>query len=402
MGERKVLNKYIPPDFDPAKVPRGKRPADGQIKVRMMLPMSICCQTCGNFISKGTKFNSRKEDAKGETYLGLRIFRFYFRCPRCSGEIAMKTDPERSDYIGTSDEFEFECLNGFSLESALAIAKGRNGFSGFSRTSFVFSRALSSLSLSLCCPVLLTVIIIIITTITTTVESGASRNYEPWKGEKTANELKERERREAEEGDEMKKLENKTKASKREMDLNAALDEMKSLSARHARMDFDGVVANVAKMGEREREKREMEEEMRAKKMYEMAVRESKAREEKKQQQQQRERGEDARTNTNNDNKSADEREHKKLEDIYSEDEEEKEARDAEEARLRRRKIIEDVGEEHGTKKTFEKENTKTKKKLAIQRVATSADAKVEKEEAQAPVVPPSALLAQHYSSSSE
>ena len=38
----------------------------------------------------------------------------------------------------------------------------------------------------------------------------------------------------------MKKLENKTKASKREMDLNAALDEMKSLSARHARMDFDG------------------------------------------------------------------------------------------------------------------------------------------------------------------
>ena len=262
-----------------------------------------------------------------------------------------------------------------------------------------------ALSLSLCHPVLLTVLIIIIITIitTTTVESGASRNYEPWKGEETANELKERERQEAEEGDEMKKLENKTKASKREMDLNAALDEMKSLSARHARMDFDGVVANVAKMGEREREKREMEEEMRAKKMYEMAVRESKAREEKKQQQQQRERGEDARTNTNNDNKSADDKgENKNLEDIYSEDEEEKEARDAEEARLRRRKIIEDVGEEHGTKKTFEKENTKTKKKLAIQRVATSADAKVEKEEAQAPVVPPSALLAQHYSSSSE
>ena len=263
-----------------------------------------------------------------------------------------------------------------------------------------------SLSLSLCHPVLLTVLIIIIITIitTTTVESGASRNYEPWKGEETANELKERERQEAEEGDEMKKLENKTKASKREMDLNAALDEMKSLSARHARMDFDGVVANVAKMGEREREKREMEEEMRAKKMYEMAVKESKAREEKKQQQKQRERGEDARTNTNNDTKSADDKgEHKKLEDIYSEDEEEKEARDAEEARLRRRKIIEDVGEEHGTKKTFEKETTKTKKKLPIKRVvATSADANVEKEEPKAPVVPPSALLAQHYSSSSE
>ena len=57
--------------------------------------------------------------------------------------------------------------------------------------------------------------------------------------------MKERERKEAEEGDEMKKLENKTKASKREMDLNAALEEMKSLSARHGRMDLDGVVASV-------------------------------------------------------------------------------------------------------------------------------------------------------------
>ena len=116
MGERKVLNKYIPPDFDPSKVPKGKRPADGQIKVRMMLPMSICCQTCGNFISKGTKFNSRKEDAKGETYLGLKIFRFYFRCPRCSGEIAMKTDPERSDYIGTflGGEISFCCWKNVS------------------------------------------------------------------------------------------------------------------------------------------------------------------------------------------------------------------------------------------------------------------------------------------------
>lgn len=80
MGERKVLNKYYPPDFDPAKIPRRTQPKNKQMNIRMMLPMSIRCNTCGNYIYKGTKFNSRKEDVMGEVSIGTHcgfIFNFY-------------------------------------------------------------------------------------------------------------------------------------------------------------------------------------------------------------------------------------------------------------------------------------------------------------------------------------
>jgi hypothetical protein len=40
MAERKVLIKYYPPDFDPARLIKNKRPVDKQDNVRMMIPMT--------------------------------------------------------------------------------------------------------------------------------------------------------------------------------------------------------------------------------------------------------------------------------------------------------------------------------------------------------------------------
>ncbi|KAF9427873.1 hypothetical protein BGZ94_003957 [Podila epigama] len=108
MSERKVLNKYFPPDFDPALIPRRKQPKDLQHKVRLMTPFSMRCNTCGEYIYKGKKFNARKETTE-ETYHSIKIFRFYIRCNRCAAEITFKTDPANTDYVaehGAQRNFE--------------------------------------------------------------------------------------------------------------------------------------------------------------------------------------------------------------------------------------------------------------------------------------------------------
>lgn len=67
------------------------------------------CRTCAEYIYKGKKFNARKETVENEDYYGIKIFRFYIKCTRCSAEITFKTDPKNTDYIaehGAARNFE--------------------------------------------------------------------------------------------------------------------------------------------------------------------------------------------------------------------------------------------------------------------------------------------------------
>lgn len=99
MADRKVLNKYYPPDFDPTKLPRLRLNAVKTFTVRIMAPFNMRCNTCGEYIYKGKKFNSKKEDVLDMDYLGLKIFRFFIKCTRCLAEISFRTDPENTDYV---------------------------------------------------------------------------------------------------------------------------------------------------------------------------------------------------------------------------------------------------------------------------------------------------------------
>ena len=93
------MNRYFPPDFDPLLVPKRKYDPYKQVEVRMMIPFSLQCIKCGEYMYRGKKFNSRKEDVIGDDYLGIKKYRFYIKCCVCNNEIAFKTDPKNQDYV---------------------------------------------------------------------------------------------------------------------------------------------------------------------------------------------------------------------------------------------------------------------------------------------------------------
>ncbi|KAK6169750.1 hypothetical protein SNE40_020739 [Patella caerulea] len=172
MSERKVLNKYYPPSFDPSKIPKVKGPKNRTFSIRIMAPFNMRCNTCGVYIYKGKKFNSRKENVDDEDYYGLRIFRFYIKCPCCVSEIAFKTDLKNTDY---------------------------------------------------------------------TLEAGATRLFE---AEKLAQQMAEKERQaqEAEDMNPMKVLENRTKASRNEIEQLDTLEELREMNTRNAAVDHESMI----------------------------------------------------------------------------------------------------------------------------------------------------------------
>jgi len=176
MTERKVLNKYYPPDFDPSKIPKAKFKRNATFEIRLMAPCNMRCTTCGEYIYKGRKFNARKEDVDDMNYLGLRIYRFYIKCTACVSEICFRTDPESCDYV---------------------------------------------------------------------LEAGATRNFEALKKAEELAEKEEIARQEELENNPMKLLEERTTASKNEMELVESLEELRELNKRTLQVDYDSMTSKI-------------------------------------------------------------------------------------------------------------------------------------------------------------
>lgn len=168
MSERKVLNKYYPPDFDASKLPRVKRDKNRQFTIRLMAPFNMRCKTCGEYIYRGKKFNARKEDVIGKLHLGIQIYRFYIKCTKCLAEITFLTDPENQDYE---------------------------------------------------------------------MENGAIRNFESIRLAEKQAEVEAKQKKDEEENNPMKILENRTRDSRREMAVLETLEDLRELNAANAGID---------------------------------------------------------------------------------------------------------------------------------------------------------------------
>lgn len=285
MGERKVLNKYYPPDFDPSKLPRARRPKNQQIKVRMMLPMSIRCNTCGNYIYKGTKFNSRKEDVIGEVWLFKSSLTFqslfYFVFFPCNSIYILKGDVA-CVYLLDSFNLMIDYLLDFVLDSfnlMIDCVLLFNILVGFKFASCFMSDLINDVVFEFFVQTYLGIQIFRFyfkctkcsaeVTMKTDpqnsdyiVESGATRNFEPWRAEdEEADKMKQK--RDAEEmGDAMKSLENRTLDSKRKMDILDALNEMKSMKSRHATVSADEMLEALQRTAADKEKRLEEEDEV--------------------------------------------------------------------------------------------------------------------------------------------
>ncbi|KAJ2662093.1 Protein saf4 [Coemansia sp. RSA 1285] len=128
MAERKAVNKYYPPDWDPSKGSvnkfvnqhplrsRARKLDEGILIVRMALPFSMWCDGCGKLLAKGLRFNAEKKKAGEFLNSTIPVWSLRIKCRMCCEQwIEIQTDPEKTSYVvvsGARKKAEPEADNG--------------------------------------------------------------------------------------------------------------------------------------------------------------------------------------------------------------------------------------------------------------------------------------------------
>lgn len=108
MADRRAVNKYYPPDWDPSKGSinkyneshplrgRASKIDEGILVVRFEMPFSIWCSGCNNHIGMGVRYNAEK--SKIGSYYTTPIYKFVMKCHLCDNYFEIQTDPSKLDY----------------------------------------------------------------------------------------------------------------------------------------------------------------------------------------------------------------------------------------------------------------------------------------------------------------
>uniref|UniRef100_T1HVG0 Uncharacterized protein n=1 Tax=Rhodnius prolixus TaxID=13249 RepID=T1HVG0_RHOPR len=109
MGERKGVNKYYPPDYNPEKGglnkflgthalrERARKLHMGILIIRFEMPFNIWCNGCGNHIGMGVRYNAEKK--KIGMYYTTPVYQFRMKCHLCDNHFEIKTDPGNLEYV---------------------------------------------------------------------------------------------------------------------------------------------------------------------------------------------------------------------------------------------------------------------------------------------------------------
>eukprot|EP00771_Trimastix_marina_P003127 gnl/Trimastix_PCT/4330.p1 GENE.gnl/Trimastix_PCT/4330~~gnl/Trimastix_PCT/4330.p1 ORF type:complete len:320 (+),score=53.15 gnl/Trimastix_PCT/4330:40-999(+) len=109
MAERKAVNKYYPPNWDPSKGSLNKfrhshplrhrarkLKTEGILIIRFEMPWNMYCAGCGRHIAQGVRYNAQKKVVGN--YFSTKILNFRFRCHLCENWIEIQTDPKNGKY----------------------------------------------------------------------------------------------------------------------------------------------------------------------------------------------------------------------------------------------------------------------------------------------------------------